>query len=124
MLSWDCLATVVCALTTCSMYFLCPFSGGAAEEDINSQLGVGSVAADAELDAMKEQVGWGLQQLLPRSHELLAALVCSAASAHTCFGQPAASFACHECSLRPRFCRPAACWALTPAWCPQVSLHE
>jgi len=33
-------------------------AGGAAEEDINSQLGVGSVAADAELDAMKEQVGW------------------------------------------------------------------
>lgn len=34
------------------------WAGGAAEEDINSQLGVGSVAADAELDAMKEQVGW------------------------------------------------------------------
>lgn len=33
--------------------------GAGGEEDINSQLGVGSVAADAELDAMKEQVGEG-----------------------------------------------------------------
>ncbi|KAL4446838.1 hypothetical protein ABPG77_008082 [Micractinium sp. CCAP 211/92] len=29
--------------------------GGAEEEDINAELGVGSVAADAELDAMKEE---------------------------------------------------------------------
>jgi len=35
--------------------FLAP--GGAQEEDINAELGVGSVAADAELDAMKEEVG-------------------------------------------------------------------
>ena len=32
-------------------------AGGAKEEDINAELGVGSVAADAELDAMKEEVG-------------------------------------------------------------------
>ena len=30
-------------------------AGGAQEDDINAVLGVGSVAADAELDAMKEQ---------------------------------------------------------------------
>ena len=34
----------------------CPAcTGGAQEEDIIAELGVGSVAADAELDAMKEQ---------------------------------------------------------------------
>lgn len=33
-----------------------PPPGGAEEEDINAELGVGSVAADAELDAMKEEV--------------------------------------------------------------------
>lgn len=122
MLSWDCLGTVVRSLTTCSICFLCPSLGGAAEEDINSQLGVGSVAADAELDAMKEQVGRGcssccLGVMNCWLHLRALRLLCTCA-----LGQPASSSACHECSLRPRYCRPAACWAPTPAWCPQVSL--
>lgn len=40
---------------------------GGQEEDINAELGVGSVAADAELDAMKEQVGAGAAPLRLRS---------------------------------------------------------
>lgn len=44
-----------CLLSTLPYRTVLP-GGAGAEDDINSQLGVGSVAADAELDAMKEQV--------------------------------------------------------------------
>lgn len=54
--------------------FCVVYPAGGKEEDLNAELGVGGVAADAELDAMKEEVRGHVGQ-----HLLLAAAAAAAA---------------------------------------------